>query len=153
VSLGHEALDGTKVKANASKYKAMTQKRTVETVRQLEGVMRALLRKAELIDAQEDGQYGKDKRGAELPKEQQPCQDRLDALPNAKEAWAEAADESPPSRAAGLICSGCYRQRQDRCREQSCWALQRSRYWRSAGPTSGRSWAAGWRSAKQVRGL
>lgn len=56
MSLGHEAPDGTKVKANASKYKAKTQERTVETVRQLEGVIRALLRKAELIDAQEDGQ-------------------------------------------------------------------------------------------------
>jgi Transposase DDE domain/Transposase domain (DUF772) len=40
----------------------------------------ALLRKAELIDAQEDARYRKGRRGDELPKELQRRQDRLDAL-------------------------------------------------------------------------
>jgi hypothetical protein len=92
VSLGHVALDGTKVKANASKHKAMSLERMLKTEAQLEKEIRELLRKAELIDAQEDGRYGKGKRGDELPKELQRRQERLDALRKAKAALeAEAA--------------------------------------------------------------
>jgi len=47
---------------------------------QLEAEIAALLRKAELIDAQEDARFGKGKRGDELPRELQRRQDRLDAL-------------------------------------------------------------------------
>jgi transposase len=92
VSLGTVALDGTKVKANASKHKAMSHERMLKTEAQLEAEIVALLRKAELIDAQEDAHYGKGKRGDELPKELQRRQDRLDALRKAKaELEAEAA--------------------------------------------------------------
>jgi hypothetical protein len=56
VSLGQVALDGTKIHANASKHKAMSHERMLKSERQLEAEMRALLRKAEIIDAQEDGQ-------------------------------------------------------------------------------------------------
>jgi len=92
VSLGNVALDGTKVKANASKHKAMSHERMLKTEAQLEAEIAALLRKAELIDAQEDARYGKGKRGDELPKELQRRQDRLDALRKAKaELEAEAA--------------------------------------------------------------
>jgi transposase len=92
VSLGNVALDGTKVKANASKHKAMSHERMLKTEAQLEAEIAALLRKAELIDAQEDARYGKGKRGDELPKELQLRQDRLDALRKAKaELEAEAA--------------------------------------------------------------
>jgi len=92
VSLGNVALDGTKVKANASKHKAMSHERMLKTEAQLEAEIAALLRKAELIDAQEDARYGKGKRGDELPKELELRQDRLDALRKAKaELEAEAA--------------------------------------------------------------
>ena len=92
VSLGNVALDGTKVKANASKHKAMSHERMLKTEAQLEAEIAALLRKAELIDAQEDTRYGKGKRGDELPKELQLRQDRLDVLRKAKaELEAEAA--------------------------------------------------------------
>ncbi|MCP9895110.1 transposase [Vulcanococcus limneticus Candia 3F8] len=92
VSLGQVALDGTKVKANASKHKAMSHARMLKSERQLEGEMRALLRKAELIDAQEDGQYGKGKRGDELPEELQRRSSRLEWIRKAKaELEAEAA--------------------------------------------------------------
>ena len=92
VSLGRVALDGTKVKANASKHKAMSHERMLKTERQLEVEMRALLRKAEIIDGQEDGQYGKDKRGDELPKELQRRASRLEWIRKAKaELEAEAA--------------------------------------------------------------
>ena len=56
VSLGQVALDGTKVKANASKHKAMSHERMLQSELQLDAEMRALLRKAEIIDTQEDGQ-------------------------------------------------------------------------------------------------
>ena len=92
VSLGNVALDGTKVKANASKHKAMSHERMLKTEAQLEAEIAALLRKAELIDAQEDARYGKGKRGDEQPKELELRQDRLDALRKAKaELEAEAA--------------------------------------------------------------
>ena len=92
VSLGQVALDGTKVKANASKHKAMSHERMLKSERQLEAEMRALLRKAEIIDAQEDGQYGKGKRGDELPEELQRRSTRLEWIRKAKaELEAEAA--------------------------------------------------------------
>ena len=92
VSMGTVALDGTKVKANASKHKAMSHERMLKSERQLEAEMRALLRKAEIIDAQEDGQYGKGKRGDELPEELQRRSIRLEWIRKAKaELEAEAA--------------------------------------------------------------
>jgi len=92
VSLGHVALDGTKLRANASKHKAMSHERMLKSERQLEAEMRALLRKAEIIDAQEDGQYGKGKRGDELPEELQRRSSRLEWIRKAKaELEAEAA--------------------------------------------------------------
>ena len=92
VSLGTVALDGTKVKANASKHKAMSHERMLKSERQLEAEMRALLRKAEIIDAQEDGQYGKGNRGDELPVELQRRSIRLEWIRKAKaELEAEAA--------------------------------------------------------------
>jgi transposase len=100
VSLGNVALDGTKVKANASKHKAMSHERMLKTEAQLEAEIAALLRKAELIDAQEDARYGKGKRGDELPKELQRRQDRLDALRKAKaELEVEAAADNARRRA------------------------------------------------------
>lgn len=93
VSLGHVALDGTKLKANASRHKAMSHERMLKSERQLEAEMRALLRKAEIIDAQEDGRYGKGRRGDELPEELQRRQDRLEWIRKAKaELEAEAAE-------------------------------------------------------------
>ncbi len=91
-SLGHVALDGTKVKANASKHKAMSHERMLKSEKQLEAEMRALLRKAEILDAQEDGRCGKDKRGDDLPEELQRRSSRLEWIRKAKaELEAEAA--------------------------------------------------------------
>ena len=99
MSLGNVALDGTKVKANASKHKAMSHERMLKTEAQLEAEIAALLRKAELIDAQEDARYGKGRRGDELPKELQRRQDRLDVLRKARaELEAEAAADNARRR-------------------------------------------------------
>ena len=69
VKLGHVALDGTMVRANASKHKAMSYKRMKEKEAQLQGEVDELLRRAQEVDEEEDRRYGKDKRGDELPAE------------------------------------------------------------------------------------
>lgn len=100
VSLGQVALDGTKVKAHASKHKAMSHERMLKSEKQLEAEMRALLRKAELLDAQEDGHYGKGKQGDELPEELQRRASRLEWIRKAKaELEAEAAAAKARQRA------------------------------------------------------
>jgi transposase len=100
VSLGHVALDGTKVQANASKHKAMSYERMLKAEAQLEQEIKELMRKAELLDAQEDGKYGKGKLGSELPKELQRREDRLEKIKEARQALeAEAAAAAARDRA------------------------------------------------------
>jgi transposase len=92
VSLGHLALDGTKVKANASKHKAMSHERMIRGEKELEKEINALMRRAEILDAQEDQRYGKGKRSSELPDELRRRQDRLARIRQArKEMEAETA--------------------------------------------------------------
>lgn len=93
VKLGHVALDGTKVKANASKHKAMSYARMVDREAQLKREVAKLLREAEELDAREDGLYGKDKRGDELPKELEFREKRLATIREAKQALEEEALE------------------------------------------------------------
>jgi transposase len=92
VSLGHVALDGTKVQANASKHKAMSHERMLRAEKQLEKEINALMRMAEILDAQEDRRYGKGNRGSDLPDELRRRQDRLARIRQArKEMEAETA--------------------------------------------------------------
>ena len=67
--LGRVSVDGTKVRANASKRKAMHYGRMVREERRLRAEIAELLEKAEAVDAEEDARYGEDVRGDELPKE------------------------------------------------------------------------------------
>lgn len=69
VRLGHVALDGSKLKANASKHKAMSYGRMKEEAARLEAEIAALLGEAARTDAAEDLQYGAEVRGDELPQE------------------------------------------------------------------------------------
>jgi transposase len=101
VKLGHVALDGTKVEANASKHKAMSYERMKKEEAELEKKVAELLKAAESTDAQEDGQYGKDRRGDELPKDLQRAQDRLDRIRALKaQLEAEAREQAEAERAA-----------------------------------------------------
>jgi transposase/IS5 family transposase len=94
VRLGHVAIDGTKLRANASKHKAMSYGRMKEKITELEAQIADLLAEAEAVDAAEDAQYGKGRRGDELPKELRFRQQRLEKIRQAKEALeAEARDE------------------------------------------------------------
>ena len=69
VKVGHVAIDGTKMQANASKHKAMSYGRMGEAEQKLQAEVEALLRHAEEVDEAEDRQYGKGQRGDELPPE------------------------------------------------------------------------------------
>ena len=99
VKLGHVALDGTKVKANASKHKAMSYGHMVKKEAQLKGEIEDLMRRAEEADEGEDARYGKGKRGDELPEELTRRESRLRKIQEAKAALeAEAKAQAEERR-------------------------------------------------------
>ena len=84
VKLGHLALDGTKVQANASKHKAMSYGRMVTEEARLQAEVTAVLEQAERADARDDAAYGPDRRGDELPAEVARRAQRLVTIRTAK---------------------------------------------------------------------
>jgi transposase len=98
VKLGHVALDGTKMKANASKHKAMSYGRMNKEEARLEAEVDELLRQADEIDEAEDAEYGRDKRGDELPAELAFREGRLKKIREAKEALEREAREEAEAR-------------------------------------------------------
>jgi transposase len=101
VKLGHVSLDGTKVKANASRHKAMSYGYMKEEEKRLRKEIRDLLNRAEATDAEEDEQYGRDRRGDELPEELSRRKDRLKKIREARKALetkAKAAAEAERKR-------------------------------------------------------
>ncbi len=76
VALGTLAIDGSKVRANASKHKAMSYERMKKEDKRLKKEIEALVRRAEDIDAAEDAEFGEDVRGDELPDEIKRRKDR-----------------------------------------------------------------------------
>ena len=108
VKLGHVALDGTKVKANASKHKAMSYQRMKEKAAQLAAEVAELLRQAQAADDEEDRRYGKDKRGDELPEESAFREGRLEKIREAMAALgAEAQAAAEQAEAEGRKHPGC----------------------------------------------
>ena len=93
IKLGHVAIDGSKLKANASKHKAMSYDRMVEKEKQLREEVDKLLAQAGQADADEDAQYGKGKRGDELPPELARRESRLKKIGEAKAALEQEARE------------------------------------------------------------
>jgi transposase len=67
MKLGRVAIDGTKIKANASKHKAMSYRRMQEEEKRLRAEGQRLLAEAEQVDKEEDKRYGRNRRGDELP--------------------------------------------------------------------------------------
>jgi transposase len=84
VKLGTIAIDGSKVKANASKRKAMTYGRMKEEEKRLRKEISKLLKRAQEIDEEEDELYGEENRGDELPKELRRREERLEKIREAK---------------------------------------------------------------------
>lgn len=96
VKLGHVALDGTKLKANASKHKAMSYSRMARKEAELAAEVEGWLAEADAADAAEDARHGADKRGDETPEWMANKAKRLAKIREAKaaleaEAKAEAA--------------------------------------------------------------
>jgi transposase len=91
VKLGRVAVDGSKVKANASKHKAMSYGRMREREAQLEKEVSALLSEADRTDQAEDSRYGREASGDELPAELARRTSRLEKIRKAKKALEEAA--------------------------------------------------------------
>ena len=113
VGLGSLALDGTKLRANASRRKAMSYARMVKKEQQLEAEIaelrrnvERLLREADRVDAEEDKRFGPDKRGDELPAELQRREQRLAAIREAKQALEAEAFERETRRRAELEAQG-----------------------------------------------
>ena len=93
VKLGHVAIDGTKLKANASKHKAMSYDRMTEKEKQLREEVDKLLAQAAQVDAEEDAKYGKGKQADELPTELARRESRLKKIAEAKAALEQEARE------------------------------------------------------------
>src|SRR6266403_990861 len=90
IQLGRVSLDGTKLKANASKHKAMSYGRMTEKQQQLKAEVKQLLDQAAAADETEDRQYG-DQRGDELPEELQRRETRLAKIKEAKKVLEHRA--------------------------------------------------------------
>ena len=100
MKVGRVAVDGTKVKANASKHKAMSYDRMLEKERQLKAEVKQLLEQAEAADAEEDKHYGKDRRGDELPAELQRRDTRIKKIKEAKRAVEQRARDKAVAEGA-----------------------------------------------------
>jgi transposase len=113
VKLGYVALDGTKVKANASKHKAMSYDRMSKRLDELQVEVGELLKRAQATDDLEDKKYGKGVRGDEIPEELRFKQGRIEKIEEAKAALEEEArqearesaklngDVNPPGEGGG----------------------------------------------------
>jgi transposase len=99
IKLGHVALDGTKIKANASKHKAMSYARLCDKEQHYAATVQTLLAQATVTDAHEDRQHGCHRRGDELPHELQFAQQRLAKIRAAKAALEQQARAAAPTAA------------------------------------------------------
>ena len=113
VGLGSLALDGTKLRANASRHKAMSYERMGKAETRLEAEIAAiranvaaLFAEAEQVDAAEDARFGPDRRGDELPAELQRREQRLAVIREAKQALEAEAGEREQGRRAELEAQG-----------------------------------------------
>ncbi len=100
VKLGHVSLDGTKVKANASKHKAMSHGRMNQDEVRLKVEVAALMKAAEQADAAEDEAHGKGHRGEDIPEELRRRGARIEKIRAAKAALVAEAKAQAEERTA-----------------------------------------------------
>lgn len=109
VKLGHVALDGTKIKANASRHQSVSYERLSEQEKQWQQLVEELLTKAEKTDAAEDERFGAGNKEESLPKQLAKAEERLAAIRAAKAALEQRAQTkleevkqaTPPLRPPG----------------------------------------------------
>jgi transposase len=115
VGFGHVALDGTKLRANASKHKAMSYARMRQAEEELAAEVQRWLDQADAADVEEDATLGPDRRGDEMPAWMRDKQRRLERIRAARaelEAEARAAEAAKPD--PGIRADGSPRQRRGR---------------------------------------
>jgi transposase len=101
LKVGRLALDGTKIKANASRHKAMSYDRMVAEEKRLQAEIDELLKQAQAADDAEDAEHGRDNRGDELPDELGRRKSRLQRIREAKAALEQQArDKAVAAREA-----------------------------------------------------
>jgi transposase len=113
IKLGHVAIDGSKLKANASKHKAMSYERMEEKEKQLRAEVNQLLAQAAQSDAEEDAHYGRGKRGDELPEELARRESRLKKIAVAKAALEQEARERAVAEKAAAEAKLMERKKQE----------------------------------------
>jgi transposase len=106
LKVGRLALDGTKVKANASRHKAMSYDRMTSEEERLQEEIDELLRQAQASDAADDAEHGVDRRGDELPEALNRRETRLQKIRQAKAALEEQARQKAADHAARLEAEG-----------------------------------------------
>lgn len=99
VKLGHVAIDGTKIKANASKWQTRSYAYLSEAEQELSAVVERLLTEAQRLDEEEDELYGPGKRGDELPKELRERESRLARIRELKAEMEREAREAAEKKA------------------------------------------------------
>ena len=101
VGLGHVAVDGTKLRANASKHKAMSFERMVKAEDELAAEVANWLDKAGEVDASEDAEHGPDQRGDETPDWMADKKQRLARIRAARAALEAEAKAAAAAKEAG----------------------------------------------------
>ena len=99
VKLGHVAIDGTKIKANASKWQTMSYARMSEAEQELAAEVERLLAAAQRVDDEEDKLYGQGQRGDELPAELRNRESRLARIRELKADMEREAREAAEKKA------------------------------------------------------
>ncbi len=120
VKMGRVALDGTKVKANASRHKAMSYDRMCQAQENLEAEVEAMMGEAERVDADEDATHGPDNRGGDLQGELARRNSRLVKIRKAKaDLEQHAKDQAARTARAKAQAAGAGGERAERAAEQA----------------------------------
>src|SRR5579859_7594182 len=93
VKLGHVALDGTKMLANASTQRSLSHQKLAEHEQYWKHIVARLLVEAENTDQQEDERFGKGQAGDPLPEELAHAQKRLERIRQAKAELEKEAQQ------------------------------------------------------------
>ncbi len=99
VKMGRVALDGTKVRANASRHKAMSYDRMCSAQESLEAEVKAMMGEAERVDTEEDAAHGPDNRGGDLQGEMARRESRLVKIRKAKADLEQHAKDQAAAKA------------------------------------------------------
>jgi hypothetical protein len=121
VKLGHVALDGSKIKANASKHKAMSYGRMNKSEAELQAIVSSWFKQAAASDVRDDQEQGAENSGEELPEWVRNKQQRLEKIRQARARLEAEAKAQAAQRGAGKKSGGAWSAEQKPARQaQGC---------------------------------